>query len=372
VARGERPAIPPNMQKELWARAAGRCEFRGCNRLVFRDGLTKQRSNLSVISHIVAVQPGGPRGDPVRSPALCKDISNLMLTCRDHAKVVDDASLVDQYPESLLSEFKREHEERIQRVTGIAVDAQSRIYIVQAPVNGRLPAIPERDVALALLPRYPADERATVCDLNSFGQHICSPDGLRLAAQVLGESVGALQTVQLRDRKHLSVFALAPIPLLVYLGRRLGDLDDLDAYQRHRATASWTWAAEEKPQEYYKVESDNALASEVVVLLSVSARVAKSLAMMHVPPSTPVIEVRARKTGVDFLRSRSRLDAFALAARELMGRLHEEGVTKVHVFAAAPSPVAIEFGRAARDLSGKLVAYEYDEGRRSYGASLSV
>ena len=372
MAKGERKTIPPNVQKELWARAAGRCEFRGCNRLVFRDGLTKQRSNLSVISHIVAAEPGGPRGDPVRSPELCKDISNLMLTCRDHAKVVDDGTLVDQYPEPLLIEFKREHEERIQRVTGITADAQSRIYIVQAPVSGRLPTIPEREVAPALLPRYPADEHAMICDLNSFGKQTCSPEGLRVAAQAVGESVGTLQAVQLRDRKHLSVFALAPIPLLVCLGRKLGDLDDLDAYQRHRVTASWAWPAEEKPDEYYRVELDDPLAPEVVVLLSVSARVGRSLAMAHVPPSTPVIEVRARKTGVDFLRSRARLDVFALAARELMGDLHEKGVTTVHVFAAAPSPVAIEFGRAARTLNGELIVYEYDEGKRSYETSLGV
>jgi hypothetical protein len=32
-----RPSIPLAVQNELWARAAGRCEFRGCNELVYLD-----------------------------------------------------------------------------------------------------------------------------------------------------------------------------------------------------------------------------------------------------------------------------------------------------------------------------------------------
>jgi 1-deoxy-D-xylulose 5-phosphate reductoisomerase len=34
-----RPNIPLNVRCELWARAAGRCQFRGCNRLLYKDVL---------------------------------------------------------------------------------------------------------------------------------------------------------------------------------------------------------------------------------------------------------------------------------------------------------------------------------------------
>ena len=57
-----RPTIPLQLQNELWARAAGRCEFRGCNKLLYKDDLTQKRSNLAIISHIVAFSPDGPRG----------------------------------------------------------------------------------------------------------------------------------------------------------------------------------------------------------------------------------------------------------------------------------------------------------------------
>ncbi len=65
-----RPAIPETTQRELWARSAGRCEFRGCNKLLYKDGLTQKRSNLAIVSHIVSYSPDGPRGHMVRSKEL--------------------------------------------------------------------------------------------------------------------------------------------------------------------------------------------------------------------------------------------------------------------------------------------------------------
>src|SRR5438874_10938819 len=41
---------------------------------------------------------------------------------------------------------------------------------------------------------------------------------------------------------HLSVFALAPIPLLIELGRLLGDIAPADVYQLHREPAGLPWA----------------------------------------------------------------------------------------------------------------------------------
>ena len=42
---------------------------------------------------------------------------------------------------------------------------------------------------------------------------------------------------------YISVFALASIPLLAYLGSRLSDKIRVDLYQRHRNPESWNWHA---------------------------------------------------------------------------------------------------------------------------------
>lgn len=372
TARGKKP--PPGVVTRLWALAAGRCEFRGCNKLLLRDALSGEQANLALVSHIVAASPDGPRGHPVRSPALCQRIDNLMLTCRDHGKVIDDSTLVAKYPEELLLQFKREHEERIRRLTAIGPDAKSRLLLFRAPINGGIVSpLSEADVSQAILPRYRADEQAFEIDLNAFGAGLSNPATLRIAAGQLKEQLRELARLQHSKPAHLSAFALAPIPLLVLLGRELGDLGRLDAYQFHRSAGSWVWPQEEKPKAFYKILGPRAAAqSEAVVLLSVSGSVDRQAWPKGPSKDAPVYEIRARRRGLDFLKSKARLDAFSLTARELMQRLHDAKVASVHVLAAVPSPIAIEFGRATRKMHGALVVYEYDEVSRLYGGPLEI
>jgi len=154
-----RPTIPEQIQRELWARAAGRCEFRGCNKLLYKDSLTQKRANLAVISHIVAYSLDGPRGDVVRSQQLEKDISNLMLTCRDHGKIIDDKAREVEYPEELLREFKREHELRIRMLTEAKEDAQTDVLLLQVPIDRRTIIVDQAEAFRAILPKYPAQRR---------------------------------------------------------------------------------------------------------------------------------------------------------------------------------------------------------------------
>ena len=73
-------AIPQKLQSAIWARAGGRCQYRGCNVDLVGDLIAGRRDGLyGFIAHIVADSADGPRGDPVRSAELAKDLSNLML-----------------------------------------------------------------------------------------------------------------------------------------------------------------------------------------------------------------------------------------------------------------------------------------------------
>jgi hypothetical protein len=70
----KRKPIPPKIQNVLWARAAGRCQYAGCNKLLIGEQISGARNaNTSYIAHIVGGSPDGPRGDPVLSPKLAHD-----------------------------------------------------------------------------------------------------------------------------------------------------------------------------------------------------------------------------------------------------------------------------------------------------------
>ena len=71
--------IPERIKLLLWGKAGGRCEYEGCNELLWQDPLTKFEFNSAYIAHIIADKPKGPRGDVVLSKQLRFDLSNLRL-----------------------------------------------------------------------------------------------------------------------------------------------------------------------------------------------------------------------------------------------------------------------------------------------------
>src|SRR5438270_9024177 len=93
--------IPERVKIRLWGKAAGRCEYEGCNQPLWLDSLTKAEFNISYIAHIIADSPDGPRGDPVLSEQLKSDLLNLMLLCDPHHRLVDKED-VARHPVSRL------------------------------------------------------------------------------------------------------------------------------------------------------------------------------------------------------------------------------------------------------------------------------
>ena len=68
--------IKPAVEKELWARAAGRCQFDGCNKILYKSSVTQERVNISEKAHIYSISEKGPRGwDPFRNKKALNDIS---------------------------------------------------------------------------------------------------------------------------------------------------------------------------------------------------------------------------------------------------------------------------------------------------------
>ena len=57
---------------------------------------------------------------------MAQDLSNFMLLCDTHHRLIDKIE-VEKHSENLLLEMKKEHEERIERVTAINPNSQSHI-----------------------------------------------------------------------------------------------------------------------------------------------------------------------------------------------------------------------------------------------------
>ena len=147
----------------LWVKSGGRCQYRGCNKSLYQDIITKRNFNQAYIAHIVADVPGGPRGDLVRSPLLADDLGNLMLLCDICHRRIDKDD-VDGHPEFLLLKMKKEHEKRIERVIAISADMQSHIITYKANIGLHTPQLTYSSISEYIYPNYPAT--SSVIDLS--------------------------------------------------------------------------------------------------------------------------------------------------------------------------------------------------------------
>lgn len=227
---GRSTKLRPVTRCIVWARAAGRCHF--CNKELMGDyqaGL--EDANFAFVAHIVAEIATGPRGDPIDSPRLADDPSNLMLLCHTHHKMID-VDRVDDFPVEHLQRIKAAHEGRIAVQTGIAPERMSHVLRYAANVGQHQALMPYQDVAKAMLPdRYPIDGRATIdLSLRGSAQVDDERDFWRSEASNLERHFER----RVRDRiacgelHHLSVFAIAPQPLLILLGTLIGDITPAD------------------------------------------------------------------------------------------------------------------------------------------------
>ncbi|SCW49910.1 hypothetical protein SAMN04487970_101021 [Paenibacillus tianmuensis] len=152
--------IPDKVKVRLWGKAAGRCQYEGCNKPLWLDPLTKVEFNISYIAHIVADKPNGPRGDSVLSEKLKNDIENLMLACDEHHRLIDKVD-VEGHPVTRLKEMKRKHEQRIEMLTSITEDYQSHVLLYGANVGQHHSPVSWDKAVYAMHPeRYPAEKPA--------------------------------------------------------------------------------------------------------------------------------------------------------------------------------------------------------------------
>lgn len=342
-------SIPQPIKFILWGKAAGRCQYRGCNKSLFVDALTKSEFNQSYIAHIVADAPDGPRGDKVRSPLLKQDINNLMLLCDIHHRKVDKDD-VPGHPESLLLEMKKEHEGRIERAAEIAYNMQSHIVTYKANVGVHTPVVNYEAVREYLLPtHYPAQSSAIDLSLSN------SPQRDRNAAfwQTELENLEIQFAEQLRPKlrkseiNHLSLFAFAPMPLLMKLGVLLNDIQNIEVHQPVRAPKTWNLSDDQGQVAYTVIPPDNPGQPVVAINLSLSATITNDRIISVLGNNCSIYTLTIQNPFNDYLKNKVHLIDFSIAVRRLLNEIKAvHGVGSIlNVFPAMPIATAVEFGR---------------------------
>lgn len=342
----KRPAIPKAIQRELWIKSGGRCEFRGCNKYLYKDGVTQQPRNLANIAHIVSWTPTGPRGNE-KSEKLATDISNLMLTCSEHNNLIDDANYVDEYPIELLQKFKREHEERIFRVTGMGQEYGVRIIKMWSKIQDQIPQISNQDIYDAIQPYYPLEETLNI-DLTQIDD---IPNAMGAIKKVVD-----LHLLSEQSQEKYCLFCMAKIPYSCYLGYVLGNKVNADCFQYFRDRQNWKWNEEQQSGFHVINPQDSEKASKVNILIEVSGVIDEKLV-----PSNPCYHIQAETPGFFFLQSKKQVLEFQIKYRDLLSNIREfygEDVI-INIFPAIPNPIAFEVGRTImKNIDPSIILYD--------------
>lgn len=341
-------SIPKKTVVRLWSASAGRCEYEGCNKVLWRDALTLRAMNQAYIAHIVADEADGPRGDPVLSPLLAAEFSNLMLLCDGHHRLVDHEA-VAEHPVERLCDMKRRHEDRIEIQTSIASDKKTNLILYGANIGHQSSLVTyERAVEAVVPDRYPASPRPIELGMLNSAAWDHEPPFWTNEAANLRRLFGSRVRDRLAtgDLDHLSIFALAPQPLLMLLGSLLSDIPTADVFQLHREPANWKW--QDDPAEFeFIIKEPSSVEATAALVLSLSASIAPERIIKVLGPQTSIWEVTVKVPNSDLLKGRGQLRKFRESMRLLLDRIKmrhgEEAI--LNVFPALPVAAAVEFGR---------------------------
>ena len=350
MARDVTRYIKREVERELWARAAGRCQFQGCNRLIYRSPVTLERVNISEKAHIYSFSSEGPRGwGPfATNKSQLNDLANLLLVCHDCHKTIDQDLSGTRFPASLLIEWKRQHELRVRVVTGISPDKKSHVVLYGGKIGEENSPLQAELAMEAMFPDwYPAEEAPIKLSMSCEHE-----DTTELFWQTEAAHLRAVFDQQIRPRikdanpNHFSVFARANQPLLVLLGSLLTDKVSAEVYQLHREPLSWKWQSQPASQRF-RVKPPAKTLGNPILLISLSATINHDRVTSVLGTDVSIWELTVDQYHNDFLKSREQLSAFREIARKVMVAISDAHgqTTPLKMFPAMPVACAVELGR---------------------------
>lgn len=330
----------------LIGKSAGRCEFRGCNKSVIQEDLTQSQKNLSNFAHIIAERPNGPRGDEVLSDKLKNDVSNLMVLCRDHHKLIDDD--VETYTVDVLKEMKKEYEEYIEKLLKIKQDAKFLAVKYTFSIADRPTSINDADInANAVKEKMYPDE---IVDLSGSIYDEVNIESLfeieakhmkKLFQEKVKPKIG-------RDCKEkIFLYAIASQALLIYLGTLFSEIANVEVQQLQREPREWYLSDETENEVSFKITYPEKKSSKVALSIFVTGNITEERIRACVGDDCDIVKIESNIHGRDIIKSKKDLQNYRKVIRQVFEKIKDKygRDCEINIFPAMPIAIAIETGR---------------------------
>ena len=338
----------------LWGQSGGYCNNPVCRQPLFRFARPRTIGNAGERAHIVGKKPDAARGDPDRSPELAALLSNHILLCAQCHKMIDDNPL--RFPEDTLTAWKAAHEERVTTLLSAGLGAKPTVAIhVKARFGageGRiLNATVQQMMDAALQTGHYFDDRIGLKIVDADDARRDSNEGYwdsventlqtRLQAQLAAHG-------QLAHLAHISLFASGPIPLLVALGRLIGDTREVDVRDFDRDTSSWLWPALSAPSPDFTFHPGQpGPRSDVAIIIELSGRIDRDAVSLRLSSGVPQLLIDVPHPLPGLIKSPAHLSDLRRVFRAGFesAKAMSGDDSAIHVFAAMPLSAAVAFGQ---------------------------
>tara|TARA_R110002096_G_scaffold349985_1_gene543029 strand:- start:4637 stop:5788 length:1152 start_codon:yes stop_codon:yes gene_type:complete len=371
-----RKAVPRGVARKLWVKSGGRCQYVSCNIPLWKDQLMQRNMNKAYISHIIAAKENGPRGEEVKSEELELEFSNLMLLCDECHNRIDKAQL-SEHPKELLYQMKQNHEERIERVTGITEDKKSHIVTYTANIGAFEPKISFMDGAMAMQDvNFPSsdipvslgmDKAVFKDDENEYWQI--------QEKQLTGSFRDKIKPLLEQNKAHFSIFGLAPQPLLIKLGVQFSEIANCEIYQSHREPKqTWEWPKNKTVSNVHLIESENKNKTAVLII-SMSDKVNRERIYAVLGSDISIWEITVDEPNRNILQTKETLVNFKNKVRDAYSgiRTIQGEQSEIHLFPVMPNSCAIETGRVwMPKVDLPLIIYDQNKNRDGFYKTITI
>lgn len=349
--KSKRKSIPETVKLQLWVKSGGRCEFKGCNKPLWRNNLTLSDGNFAEFAHIIGSSKDGPRGTE-ESEKLQIEFSNLMFVCQSCHKEIDEDPT--KYTAELLRRWKEEHESRIERQTEHPDEIhQSTILQCSINIGDRIVPINIEAMKNAMFPKYPIDLKGIKIEERTFDRNSTPEVWQQFAETKIKRKIQRSLEEGIDDAKikHLSIFGLAPIPLLMYLGKCVGDTIPAEIYQSHRnideTSKTWNWRESNVFPQYHAKFEHEANGDKVLLKIAISDYLAPDKYSSLADSNDSIYCLTVDEPSVHFLQSKKQLEHFSYEYRKLLNDIQEKHGRNcvIYLLPAMPAALAIECGR---------------------------
>lgn len=374
-------------RRKLWVRAGGRCTL--CKQYLLEGNLTSKEVFVGEAAHIVGQKNSANSARGIDSlPQADRDLAeNLLLACSSCHTEIDKLLVADLIDKEFLRQRKQEHEDEIRHQTSLTKSRRTVILRMAGDIRGDRMELPKDTAVEAVVKsggRFPVfpeayDQKSIEIDLRDIDDEHpeADPKYYQAATAKINNAIDlrVRPGILTGDIQHLSVFAIARLPLLIYLGTKLDDGIATEVYQRQRSTQNWVWSNQDPGTTFDIAQPRDGNSTDDAVLITNLSGTTPLTDLPAALDSAPVFQTDPKPgPAEDLFAHPAVLARFEDGIRAFftgLERTHKH-LQRIHVLGAMPVSPAVTLGRILKSPGLRPSVVTYDRTDGGYVQALKV